>query len=243
MGVKTALKGEVPVEEIGKPLKLRELPPHERPRERLLTAGARALADSELIAILLRTGSKDMSVLHLAERVLASAQSLRGLLEMDIQELIALPGMGEAKAIQLKAALELGRRLTRDMYRRPRIKSAEDAAHLLMDRLRYEWQELFVVLFLNTKHEVIAEKDVFKGTLDASLVHPREVFREAVRVSAHALILAHNHPSGDPSPSREDEAVTRRFLEAGRILGIDVLDHIIIGDGRYVSMREMNLIT
>ncbi|MBE3593823.1 MAG: DNA repair protein RadC [Candidatus Carbobacillus altaicus] len=226
-----------------KTLKLRELPPSERPRERLLSAGAHALSDSELIAILLRTGSKEVSVLHLAEQVLAHARSLRGLLEMDVSELMHLPGLGQAKAIQLKAALELGRRLTREMHARPVIKSPEDAANHLMDRLRYEWQEVFVVLFLNTKHEVIGEKDIFKGTLDASLVHPREVFREAVRMSAHALILAHNHPSGDPSPSREDREVTARFTEAGRLLGIDVLDHVIIGDGRYSSLREMNFLT
>ncbi|CAM3384430.1 DNA repair protein RadC [Hydrogenibacillus schlegelii] len=222
----------------GEGLRMREVPEEARPRERLLRYGAEALSDVELVAIMLRTGVRGESALRLAERVLAAAGGLRELLGMGIEELAAIRGVGTTKAVQLLAAFELGRRLARELPRPYVVRSAADAARLLMDRLRYLAQEHFVVLFLNAKYELIGDKTIFIGTLDASLVHPREVFREAIRRSAHSIILAHNHPSGDPTPSAEDVRVTGRLVQAGRLLGIEVLDHIIIGDGVFRSLRE-----
>lgn len=225
------------------PLLIRDVPEEERPRERMKRFGAEALSNSELLAILLRTGVKGQSVLQLSDQIINRAGSLRALLEMDLEELKGIKGVGEAKAIQIKAGLELGRRLSRgNLLERVRITGPQDAADYMMDALRYLHQEHFVALYLNTKNQVIGQETLFVGTLNSSLVHPREVFREAIRKSAASLILLHNHPSGDPTPSKEDLDVTKRLVESGRLLGIEVLDHLVIGDGTYVSLKERGLI-
>lgn len=220
-------------------LLVRDVPPDERPRERMMKMGAAALSNQELLAILLRTGTGGCSVIDLAEQILARFQGIRSLVDANIEELMAVPGIGPAKAVQLLAAIELGRRVARHR-REPQgvIRSPQDAADLLMDRLRFMSQEHFVILLLDTKNQVLAEETVSIGSLNASIVHPREVFRPALKRSAASILCAHNHPSGDPTPSQEDIAVTSRLVEAGRILGIDVLDHIVIGEHRYVSLKE-----
>lgn len=191
------------------------------------------------MAIILRTGTKNESVLQLAQRLIKEFQGLRMLMNASLEELTKIKGVGEAKAIQLLAAIELGKRIA-NMKNEKRyvIRSPEDGANYVMEEMRFLTQEHFVCLFLNTKNEVIHKQTIFIGSLNASIVHPRELFKEAFRRSAASMICLHNHPSGNPEPSREDIEVTRRLVECGRILGVDVLDHIIIGDKRYVSLKE-----
>ncbi|MDQ7794010.1 MAG: DNA repair protein RadC [bacterium] len=219
-------------------LTIKELPPEERPRERLALCGAQALATTELVAILLETGSARRSALDLARGLLAEAGGLRCLAEQGYHELQRLPGIGPAKAAKLKAALELGRRLAGSSASRARISCPSDAGQLLMEEMRYLDREHFRVILLNTKNHVIGVEQVSVGSLASSVVHPREVFKGALARSAAAVILVHNHPSGDPAPSREDLDVTGRLVEAGRLLGVEVLDHIVIGDNAFVSLRE-----
>jgi len=222
-----------------RPVLLREVPREDRPRERLMLDGAEALSDAELLAILVRTGTRNESAVHLANRILRECGGLRQLVDMSISEMTRIRGIGPAKAVQLRAGIELGRRLARRAVSdRPAIRRPEDAAKLVMEDLRSELKEHFVCLFLNTKNQVIARETLSVGTLNASLVHPREVFRAAIKRGCASIICIHNHPSGDPTPSPEDIALTRRLHEAGSLIGIDVLDHIIIGDGRFVSLKE-----
>ncbi|KQO01339.1 RadC family protein [Paenibacillus sp. Leaf72] len=218
---------------------IRDVPQEERPRERLIKYGAEALSHTELLAILLRTGTKKESVVHLAGNIMKECGNLRNLMDMSLEELTAIRGIGPAKAIQLRAGLELGRRVSRTgngdvvTVRRP-----EDAANYVMDELRHLKKEHFVCLFLNTKNHIIAQETLSMGTLNASLVHPREVFRAAIKCSSASLICVHNHPSGDPTPSAEDIALTKRLVSAGELVGIEVLDHLVIGDGRFISLKE-----
>lgn len=221
---------------------LRDLPAEERPRERMLQYGAGALSHAELLAILVRTGTRKESAIHIAQRMLTAAGGLRGLVDLSLDEMLHTKGIGPAKAIQLKAGIELGRRLAKT--RRPEaetIRSPQNVAELLMEQLRYLQQEHFVCLFLNTKNHIIAQETLSIGSLNASIVHPREVFRAAIKCSSASIVCAHNHPSGDPTPSPEDIQLTRRLCEAGEIVGIDVLDHIVIGDGKFVSLKEQGL--
>ncbi|MFD1137676.1 RadC family protein [Paenibacillus urinalis] len=222
---------------------LRDIPQEQRPRERMLEVGAGALSHTELLAILLRTGTKQESAIHIAQRILNEAGSLRNLVDMSVDELCQLKGIGPAKAIQLKAGIELGQRVMQTrLTERPVIRSPRDAADLLMEQLRYLQKEHFVCLFLNTKNHVIAQETLSMGSLNASIVHPREVFRAAMKCSSASIVCAHNHPSGDPAPSPEDIQLTRRLVKAGEIVGIDVLDHIVIGDGKYASLKEQGFI-
>ncbi len=211
----------------------------DRPRERLLRQGAKSLSNQELLAILLRTGTKEESVLVLANRVLNTFERLHQLKHATIEEMVAIKGIGEVKAIQLLAAIELGRRLSQkqndDKYT---VRSPQDAAAYLMPDMISLSQEHFVVLFLDVKNQIIHKKTIFIGGLNASIVHPREIFREAVKRSAASIICAHNHPSGVPTPSPEDIEVTKRIQEAGFIIGIELLDHIIIGDHQFTSLKE-----
>lgn len=208
------------------------------PRERLLEQGPEVLRNDELLAIVLQSGNKQASVLELSTRVLTACNGLLGLLDASVEELMAISGIGPAKALQIAACVELGRRIVRSPGEmKKQIRSAEDAAEYVMDRMRHLKKEHFFILHLDTKHRLIGEEVVSVGSLDASIVHPREIFKSAVKRSASAVLCLHNHPSGDPSPSPEDKAVTARLCEAGRLLGIDVLDHIVVGDGRYVSLR------
>lgn len=221
---------------------LRDLPHEERPRERMMHYGASALSHAELLAILLRTGSRQESAVHLAQKVINEVGSIRNLVDISIDELTRIKGIGHAKAIQLKAGIELGQRLARARIGEPVIiRSPRDAADLLSEQLRYLQKEHFVCLFLNTKNHIIAQETLSIGSLNASIVHPREVFRAAMKCSSASIICAHNHPSGDPTPSPEDISITARLVEAGQIVGIDVLDHLVIGDGAFVSLKEQGL--
>jgi DNA repair protein RadC len=220
-------------------LMIRDFPVDERPRERLINDGANSLSNHELLAILLRTGSKEESVLQLANRLLTHFEGLRLLKDASIEELTNMKGIGQTKAVQIMAALELGRRIGQLQYEdRYVIRSPEDGAKYVMEEMRFLSQEHFVCLYLNTKNQVLHKQTVFIGSLNASIVHPREVFKEAFRRSAASIICIHNHPSGDPQPSREDIEVTKRLSECGRIIGIEVLDHLIIGEKNYVSLKE-----
>lgn len=215
----------------------------DRPRERLIREGAGNLSNQELLAILLRTGSRSESVLVLANRVLSTIDRLPDLKELTVDEMTKIKGIGEAKAVQLLAAAELGKRLYRTApHERYKIRSPEDAANYLMTDMSSLNQEHFVVLFLNVKNEVLHKQTIFIGSLNSSIVHPREVFREAFKRSAASMIISHNHPSGDTTPSREDIEVTKRLMEAGQIMGVDVLDHIIIGDQKFISLKDKGYI-
>jgi DNA repair protein RadC len=221
---------------------IKQLPPELRPRERLLEAGPSALSDGELLGLLFGIGSREKTAVELAGEVISEADGLHGLYDVSVHELTQINGIGEAKACKILAAVELGRRIGRVRNPgRPMISSPADVERLLRGRIANLDRENFVVLLLNTKNEVIETSTVSVGTLDASLVHPREVFKPAVRASAASVILAHNHPSGMVEPSREDREVTRRLGEAAGVLGIEVLDHIIVGDG-YYSMKEHGML-
>lgn len=220
-------------------LKIRDVHEADRPRERLIRQGSQSLSNQELLAILLRTGTKEESVLSLANRILMNFEKLHALKHATIEEIIAIKGIGEAKAVHLLAAIELGKRLAqKEMDTRFTIRSPDDAAHFLMPEMSPLQQEHFVVLFLNVKNQVLHKQTIFIGSLNASIVHPREIFREAVKRSAASIICAHNHPSGVPTPSPEDIEVTSRLHEAGLIIGIDLIDHIIIGDHQFISLKE-----
>lgn len=224
-------------------LTIKDLPLEERPREKLQSLGAEALSNAELLAVLLRTGTTRETAVQLASRILARAGGLRALPDLSLEELEGFHGVGAAKAVMLKAALELGRRLaTAPRQEAASITSPRQAAELFMEELRYKKKEYFKVLLLNIKNQVISREEISVGSLNASIVHPREIFNAPLRKSAASVILVHNHPSGDPSPSQEDLEVTRRLVEAGGILGIAVRDHIIIGDGCYLSFKEKGLL-
>ncbi|MBP2625969.1 MAG: repair protein RadC [Firmicutes bacterium] len=228
-----------------KPLMIKELPQEERPREKMLAKGAQALSNSELLAILLRTGTKHDSVLRVAERLLKKYEEMgvAALASLAPQELSKIKGIGPVKAVTIVAAIELGKRLNSlSSADKPVIRAPQDAANLLMARLRYEPREHFIIILLSTKNHVLATPTISIGSLNASIVHPRELFREAINHSAAAVILVHNHPSGDPTPSSEDTLLTRKLIDAGKILEIHVLDHIIIGDNKYVSLKEKGII-
>ncbi len=224
-------------------LKVTALPPDARPRERLRTAGPAALGTTELLAVLLGTGSRGRGVLPMAEHLLSTFGSLQELSRAPVEEIDQVAGLGPAKAAALLAAFELGRRAQGGTGGdRTTIHSPAEAAALLAPRMATLDREHFRAILLNTKHEVLAVVEVAVGSLDSAPIHPREVFKEAVRRSAAAVILAHNHPSGDPEPSGDDIAITDRLRAAGQIVGIDVLDHLIIGHGRSVSLRERGLL-
>ena len=218
---------------------IKELPLDERPRERLAANGATALTTAELLAILIRVGNAQRSAVSLGEHLLAHFGNIKEIACAPVEALAKVHGIGKAKAAQIKAAIEFGNRValfTGDA--RPTIGGPRDVSNLLMPELRYVKKETLKSLLLDTKNHVLAIKTVSVGDLSSSIVHPREVFQDAILASAAALIIAHNHPSGDPTPSAEDIAVTRRLMDAGEILGIDLLDHIIIGDGVFVSLKE-----
>ncbi len=226
-----------------RPLMIRDLPDSERPRERLLAAGAQALSEAELLAIILRTGVRGTSAIALAQHLLSTFGGLRGLARttpLELQQRVK--GLGPAKAAQLMAALEIGRRLARATPdERPKVTSPEDAATLLMPDMAHLEQEVMRVILLDTRNHVMGITTVYRGSLNTAVVRVGELFRDAVRTNAAAIIVAHNHPSGDPTPSPEDVRVTRDLVAAGRLLDIKVLDHLVIGHNRWVSLRERGL--
>jgi DNA repair protein RadC len=221
---------------------IHDFPVGERPRERLQNYGATALSNAELLAILLRVGSPGENVVALGTRLLTEFGGLAGLARASFNELASVKGLGLAKTAQLKAALELGRRmLLTSPDVRPQITSPTDVANLLMLEMGSLEQENLRTLLLDTKNRVLGSPTVYVGNVNSSIVRVSEIFREAVRQNATALILAHNHPSGDPTPSPEDIEVTRSVVEAGSLLGIEVLDHLVIGHQRFVSLKERGL--
>ena len=212
---------------------------HDRPREKLQRLGAGALGDNELLAIVLGHGRARASALDLANAVLGAADGAHGLVRTRYDELCAIPGIGSARAAQILAAVELGRRtLTRAARERVQIVSPRAAAEFLLPQYGNRPVEQFGVLLLDTKHRVLRTLVLSVGTLDASIVHPREVFGAAAAAGAAALVLFHNHPSGDPKPSQDDVQLTRRLAAACVLMGIDVIDHVILADVRYYSFKE-----
>ncbi len=221
---------------------IKDLPEGERPRERLEHYGAGALSSAELLAIILRVGNKDENVIRLAQRLLTTYDGLVGLAQAPFSDLIAIKGLGQAKATQLKAAFELGRRLlVAAPHERPTVKSPADAANLLMMEMGLLEQEHLRAVILDSKNHVVKIHTVYVGSLNTAVVRVGELFREAIRLNAAAVIIAHNHPSGDPTPSPEDVHVTRQIVEAGKLLNIDVLDHLVICQARWVSLKERGL--
>lgn len=223
-------------------LTIKQLPPELRPRERLIQFGADSLSNAELLAIVLGTGTKNRTTVQLSERLLSCFQTLGSVGRSTVEELCDINGIGEAKATKVLAALELGRRISMaSPSERTTINGPEDVASLLMSDMRYLDREHFRALILNIKHQVLRIVDISIGSLNSSVVHPRELYKMVIRHNGAAVIVVHNHPSGDPTPSSEDVAVTKRLSEAGGVLGVELLDHIILGDGRFVSLKEYDL--
>ena len=219
-------------------------PETERPRERLLAHGPQALTNAQLLAILLRVGRHGSSAVQVGMDILDQLGDVAGLAQCGIEELCAVPGVGEAKAAQLKAALELGKRaLAGPLTKGAKITSSRDLFTHYHPTLRELRHEVFKVILLDAKHAILRDATVSEGSLTLSIVHPREVFTLAVKESAAAVIFLHNHPSGDPTPSQEDHVLTARLVSAGEVLGIRVLDHLVIGDGRYVSFADQGWLT
>lgn len=223
-------------------LMMRDMAEHNRPRERLLQVGERAVSTAELLAIILRTGAAGENVLRLSERLLSTFKDLPGLARASIVELTGVKGVGPAKAVEIKAALEIGRRLlTTAPEEKLRITSPADAANLLMSEMSFLDKEHLRLILMDTRNQVLGTPTIYIGSLNTSVIRIGELFRAAIKENAAAFIVAHNHPSGDPSPSPEDVSVTRQIVQAGSLLNIDVLDHIVIGHNRFVSLKERGL--
>lgn len=249
-GVRGAMAGIGSIPEVredgsrppGYRLMLREMAPDERPREKLKLRGPSALSDGDLLAIILNTGLVGETVTDVSQRLLAEHGGLRGLFQMDVAELARLRGLGDAKAVRLKAALELGRRLAAlSPDQRPQVGSPEDIANLLGIEMAALEQEQLRVVLLDTKHRIIGTRTVYQGSVNQAQVRVAEVFRDAIRQNATAIVAVHNHPSGDPTPSAADVALTVEIVAAGRLLDIELLDHLIIGQGRWVSLKRLGL--
>lgn len=224
---------------------MKDIPNVERPYEKCLKQGAEALSDAELLAVLLRTGTKGENVLALAKRLLYQdgGAGLLGIHQFSFQSLMKLKGIGKVKAVQILCLSELAKRLSKaSVEPRLRFSSSQSVAEYYMEDLRHRNQEVMKLLLLNSKAELIDETNISKGTVNASLVTPRELFVEALKKEAVSMILLHNHPSGDPTPSRDDILTTKRISECGLLIGIELLDHIIIGNNCYVSFQEENLL-
>jgi len=219
--------------------KIKNIPEDDRPRERLLRYGPEAMSTSELIAVILGSGMKGVPILQLAQDIVSHFGSLEKLAEATIEEFCQIKGLGKAKAIQLKAAISLGMRANKaSKVQRYKIQNPDHAYHLIKDQLEKEKSEHFIVILQDVKGYVINFHTVAIGTLSNSLIHPREVFYPAIRHKAASIVLAHNHPSGDPTPSKEDIETTRRLVEAGSMMSIPINDHIIIGKGCFISIRQ-----
>ncbi len=209
-------------------MRIKDIPDNNRPRERLLKQGVSVLSDSELLAIILRVGHRKENAIEMSNRLI-SRFGVGELSELSLNELQEVNGIGPAKAMTIKALFELGKRHALAKKNLRKITCAKDVYELMKEKLVDLKQEVFVVLYLDTKNHVLKEEIVTKGTLDSSLIHPREVFRGAIKEGAHSVIVVHNHPSGDPAPSEEDKRITEKLLSAGELLNIEVLDHVIVG--------------
>ena len=224
-------------------VRIKDLPADLMPRERMMAVGTSALSNAELLALVLGTGTRTENALEMCSRILADAGGWRGLANLSLTELRGIEGIGKAKSCQIQALMEIGRRMATTVPEaRPMIRCPQDVADLVMEEMRYLDREHFRLISLNTKNQVLGIIPVSIGSLNASPVHPREVFKEAIKRSSAAIILIHNHPSGDPTPSREDLEVTKRLAEGGKLLGIEVFDHVIIGDKKYVSLKEKGIL-
>lgn len=225
-------------------MQIKLLPENERPVEKACILGIDRLTNSELLALIIHTGTKNKSAIRLAEDVLALCPAGLGRLgESSLEDLLEVDGIGTTKACTILAAIELGKRISAcPVTEKISIESSDDVARLFMEELRYMKKEHFRSVLVNAKGEIITVDEVSVGELSSTVVHPREVFNQAIRKSAAAVIFVHNHPSGDPNPSQEDMETTKRLTDSGELLGIRVLDHIIIGDGKFSSMREMGFI-
>ncbi len=226
-------------------IKIKDLPTEERPREKLLTLGAKALSNTELLAVLLHSGTKKKSAMDIAQELLVKykAEGLASIVNLSPQTLTSIEGLGPAKIATLLAAIELGLRLAlKPSEHKITIKSPKDVVSYVMPLLRYEPIEHFAILLLDTKNQIIAFPNISTGSLNASIVHPREVFRCAINYATSSMILVHNHPSGDPTPSIEDIKVTKKLVEGSKIMDIEILDHIIIGDNKFTSLKQQGVI-
>lgn len=226
-----------------KRMRVKDLPSSERPYEKFESYGPSALSDAELLAIIIRSGSKKERSIELAQRILGiKKQGIRGIYDLTLEDLQKVTGIGRVKSIQIKAIAELSKRISKNnAASKVKISSPGSIASLYMEELRYLQQEHLKIVFLDTKNQIISDKFLTVGTVNASLINPREVFIQALRYNAVHVILLHNHPSGDPAPSREDISITKRIIEAGEVVGIKLLDHIIIGDGNYISLKEQGV--
>jgi len=218
-------------------MKIKDLPDSSKPRERFLKFGKEALSDAELFAIILRTGTINENVVDMSNRLIKE-YSLEKLFDCSLKELQSIKGIGPSKAMQILAMSELGKRYSQSKNPIKKISCAEDVYNHFKEKLKDEKQENFYVLILNNANNIIKEEFISKGVLDSAILHPREVFKPAIKNSASKLILVHNHPSGNPEPSEEDIEITRRLIEAGKLIDIKVLDHVIIGDGKWWSWVE-----
>jgi len=229
--------------DIKKSFTIHDLPVSERPRERLQRYGVEALSAQEILALILGRGISGESVMVTAQRLLSQFGDLKNMAVASVEELLKVKGIGLAKASQIKAAFELARRMD-DHVRggdKPLVKTPEEVASVVKSRLRGKMKEYFLVLSLDTRSQLIKVSEVSVGSLDTSVVHPREVFKEAISASASSVILVHNHPSGDPQPSEDDVMLTRRLVQAGQLVGIGVLDHVVMGEERFVSLKREGL--
>ncbi|MBE6149182.1 MAG: JAB domain-containing protein [Firmicutes bacterium] len=223
---------------------MKDIPETERPRERLINYGVDKLSNQELLAIILKTGTKEYSAKYLADKILSTIKEINELKDINIENLLKIKGIGKVKACELLASIELGRRINMeyDNINKIKILNAENVFNYYKNILKDKKQEYFYCIYLDTKNNIIKDKMLFKGTINESLVHPREVFKEAYLLSASSIICVHNHPTGNIMPSKNDEILTKQLKECGMLLGINILDHIIVGDNNYFSFLEQDLI-
>jgi len=222
---------------------IKELPEEERPREKLLSKGAEFLSNAELLALIIRTGSREKTAVELAQHIINFFGGLKNLINLSCEELKTVKGVGKAKAAQISSLVELSKRISKTKVEKGKtIFTPSKAAEILMEDMRYLEQEVVKTVLLDVKNKIIKIAEITKGGLSSSIVHPRDVFKEAIRKNSAAIIMAHNHPSGEPTPSSEDIRISKKIAKSGTILGIELVDHIIIGDGKYVSLKEEDLI-
>lgn len=227
-----------------KDIKIIDIPKEERPVEKLLSSGPETLSNAELLAVILRTGTRGENIISLSTRIISEFDGLDGLLDAGIEEISTIKGVKNIKASQILALGELVKRINKlSLTKNSRnISSPKDVAECIMKEMMFLKQEILKVIMLDTKNNIIGIRDVFKGSLNTSIVHPREIFKEAIKKSSSSIIICHNHPSGDPTPSKEDINITIRIKECGKIMGIDLLDHLIVGKDKFVSLKEKGII-